>query len=123
MRIFKQVMAALAVLGTCTIAAADIPETAASVDTVLIVGTKEDTANCHEATAERARWLADKASRDGDYRRAGECYLAAGEPALADQAFVRAVGPASADSSRQLAANLDQLKSQARQLKQAFQKR
>jgi hypothetical protein len=128
MRIFKQALAVLAVFGTCTMAWADIPGTdpsvtAVKVDTVVIVGTKTDTLNCREATVERARWLADKASRDGDYQRAGECYLAAGEPALADQSFVKAVGPASADSSRRLAANLDQLKSQARQLKQAFQRR
>ena len=73
------------------------------------------------------RSLADKASQDGAYQRAGECYLAAGEDALANQAFVRASAQASGDTSRRLAANLNDVKAdvkaQARQMKLAFQRR
>jgi hypothetical protein len=135
MRIVKQVriLLALAALGVAGVSLADVPAADApkadpavntgKVVTVVIVGTDEDTWNCSEATVERARWLADKASRDGEYKRAGECYLAAGEPALADGAFMKAIGPSSADTSRKLAANLDQVKAQARQLKLAFQRR
>jgi hypothetical protein len=128
-----RVLLALTTLGVSGMSLADAPlvnapkadpaVTTGRIDTVVVVGTKQDTWNCSEATVERARWLADKASRDGEYKRAGECYLAAGEPALADGAFMKAIGPSSADTSRQLAANLDQVRAQARQLKQAFQRR
>jgi HJR/Mrr/RecB family endonuclease len=67
--------------------------------------------------------LADKASQDGAFQRAGECYLVAGEHALANQAFARASAQASGDTSRRLAANLNDVKTQARQMKQAFQRR
>jgi hypothetical protein len=130
MRIVEQVriLVALASLGACGVACADVPQaapaaTVAKIDTVVVVGTKEDTWDCSEASVERARWLADKASREGAYKRAGECYLAAGEPALADGAFVKAIGPSGGDTSRKLAANLDQVRAQARQLKEAFQRR
>jgi hypothetical protein len=126
MRIAKhpEILVGLALLVAWSVAMADVPKAdsvATGTDTVVVVGAKEDTWNCSEASVGRARWLADKASRDGAYKRAGECYLAAGEPALADEAFVKALGPASADTSRQMAANRDQVKAQARQLKLAFQ--
>jgi hypothetical protein len=79
--------------------------------------------NCNEATPERARWLADKASQDGVYQRAGECYLVAGENHLANEAFLKASARTSGDTSRKLAANLNDLKAQARQMKQALQHR
>ena len=78
---------------------------------------------CGDATPERARWLADKASRDGDHQRAGECYLAAGQRSLADQSFVRASAQSKADTSKRLASNLSDFKTSARQMKQAFQHR
>jgi hypothetical protein len=91
--------------------------------TVVIVGSKEDTWNCSKASAERARWLADKASHDSDFQRAGECYLAAGQPGMADAAFFKAAGQTGADTSRKLASNAEQVKAQARLFKQAFQRR
>jgi hypothetical protein len=126
-RIVKQVqfLVGLALLGAASFALADAPRTdspasAATPETVVVVGA---TWNCNEATPERARWLADKASQDGAYQHAGECYLAAGEHALANQAFVKASAQASGDTSRRLAANLSDFKAQARQMKQAFQHR
>jgi hypothetical protein len=93
-------------------------------ETVLVVGEAQTAANCNEATTpERARWLADKASQDGAWQRAGECYLIAGQHALADQAFVRASVQSKEDTSRRLASNLNDVKAQARQIKQAFQHR
>jgi hypothetical protein len=48
----------------------------------------------------------------------------AGEHALANEAFVKAASNQSrGDTSRRLAANLSDLKAQARQMKQAFQHR
>ena len=123
MRIVKQVVILVGLaLGAAGVALADAP-TAATPETVVIVGTAEGAGNCTEATPERARSLADKASQDGAYQRAGECYLAAGDHALANQAFVRASAQTSGDTSRRLAANLSDVKAQARQMKQAFQRR
>jgi hypothetical protein len=101
----------------------DVPKAdspAATPETVVVVGTNW---NCSEVSAERARSIADKASQDGAYQRAGECYLAAGEHALANEAFVKASAQTSGDTSRRLASNLSDVKAQARQMKQAFQRR
>jgi hypothetical protein len=129
MRIVKQavILVGLA-LGAASFALADAPKAdspanTASPETVVIVETAQSAWNCNEATPERARWLGDKASQDGAYQRAGECYLAAGEHALANQAFVKASAQMSGDTSRRLAANLSDFKAQARQMKQAFQRR
>jgi hypothetical protein len=92
-------------------------------DTVLVVSAADGVWNCNEATAERARWLADKALHEGAYQRAGECYLAAGEHHLANEAFLRASAQTSGDTSRQLAANVKDFKAQAQHMKQAFQRR
>ena len=124
MRFFKQVqiLVGLALLGAASSALADTPS-AATPETVVVEGTAEGNWNCNETTVERARFLADKASQDGAYQRAGECYLAAGEHALSNQAFAKASVQASGDTSRRLAANLNDVKAQARQMKQAFQRR
>lgn len=119
MRIIKQarMLVGLALLGAAGMAVADVQET------VLVVGEAQTAANCNEATPERARWLADKASQDGAWQRAGECYLIAGQQSLADQAFVKASVQSKEDTSRRLASNLNDVKAQARQIKQAFQHR
>lgn len=69
---------------------------------------------------EQARWLADALFEQGAYQRAGECYEAAGDHALADKAFVKAVGPQSSTTTQQLAAQRDQAKALFRQVQQAF---
>jgi hypothetical protein len=111
----RTLLVALALLSAAGTAAADIQET------VVVTGAPE---HCDDAAPERARGLADKASRDGDYQRAGECYLAAGQHSLADQAFVRASAQQSkGETSKRLASNLNDMRAAARQMKQAFQHR
>jgi len=111
----RTLLVALALLSAAGTAAADVQET------VVVTGAAE---RCGDATPELARGLADKASRDGDYQRAGECYLAAGQHSLADQAFVRASAQqGKGETSRRLASNLSDIKASARQMKQAFQHR
>ena len=120
MRIIKQapMLVGLALLGAAGMAMADVQPT------VLVVAGEQSAPSCSEATPERARWLADQASHDGAYQRAGECYLAAGQQSLADQAFVKAASIQSkGDTSRRLASNLNEFKTQARLMKQAFQHR
>jgi hypothetical protein len=75
---------------------------------------------CGVSTQEQARRLGDSLFDQGAYQRAGECYRAAGEYALADQAFVKAVGPASAATARQLSDQRDQAKALLRKVQQAF---
>jgi len=124
-----QILAGLALLGVAGFALAEVPATDASrsPETVVVLGTTEGNWNCNEATPEHARWLADKASQDRAFQRAGECYLAAGEQALANQAFMKASAQASGDASRRLASNLGDVKAdvkaQAKQMKAAFQRR
>jgi len=119
MRIIKQarMLVGLALFGAAGMAVADVQET------VVVVGEAQIAANCNEATPERARSLADQASQEGAYQRAGECYLIAGQHALADQAFVKASVQSKGDTSRRLASNLNDVKAQARQMKLAFQHR
>jgi hypothetical protein len=120
------ILVALALMSVGSFALADVPSTeppAIASETVVVEGTAQGAWNCTEATAERARWLADKAFQDGAYQRAGECYVAAGEHARANQAFAKASAQASVDTSHKLAANLNDVKAQARQMKQAFQRR
>lgn len=105
---------ALALLGAAGTALAD------AQNTVVVVGAAQ---SCSNATAERALGLAEQASRDGNYQRAAECYLAAGQQSLADQAFVKASAQSTGDTSRRLAANLSDWKASARQMKQALQHR
>jgi hypothetical protein len=92
-------------------------------ETIVVLSDGDGGRGCRETTPEQARSLADKAWRDGAYRRAGECYLVAGEQALANEAFVKATAHSTADTSRRLASNLNDVKAQARQMKQAFQRR
>lgn len=115
-----QIAAAFALLCGASVAAADVPGARPATETVVIIG---NVGNCDEASPERARSLADKAWRDGAYQRAGECYLAAGEHGLADQAYVKASVQTSPDTSRRLASNLNDVKAQARQMKEAFRRR
>lgn len=80
-------------------------------------------ANCRGVTPERARSLADEAFNDGAYQRAGDCYLVAGDRALADRAFVKALAPASAATAQQLAANRDEVTAQLKKWQQSFRHR
>jgi hypothetical protein len=120
------ILAAFALAGVASFALADVP-TAETPPTVVVVATAEGTSNCKEATVEQARSLAGKALQDGAYQRAGECYLVAGDHAQANEAFVKASVQTSGDTSRRLASNLNDvkadMKAQARQMKQAFQRR
>ena len=111
----------IALLAAAGASFADTPKVdSPSTETVLILGRVD----CNEASPEHARDVADKASQQGAYQKAGECYLAAGQHALADQAFVKASSAqARGDTSRRLASNLSDMKAQARQMKQAFQHR
>jgi hypothetical protein len=120
MKIGKQVqiLVGLALLGAASFALADT-----ATDTVVVVSNSSEVWDCNEATPERARWLADKATQDGAYQRAGECYVVAGEQHLANESFVKASAQTSTETRRKLAANLNDVKAQARQMKEAFQHR
>lgn len=125
--ILKQLLPiGLAILGITGAAHADnlelSPRATANTSTAAVAGIAPTAqSRCTAASAERARELADQAWQDGSYQLAGECYLVAGEPAMADRAFVKAVAPQAALTSRTLAENRDEMKAQIRQWKQAVQ--
>lgn len=72
------------------------------------------------STPEQTRWLADALYQQGAYQRAAECYEAAGDHALANKAFLRAVSPQSSTTKRQLSEQRDQAKALFRQVQHAF---
>jgi hypothetical protein len=75
---------------------------------------------CPVSSQAEARRLGDALFEQGAYQRAGECYEAASEYALANRAFVKAVGPESAVTAHQLADRRDQAKTMLRNVQQAF---
>lgn len=79
-----------------------------------------ENAPCPVATREQARSLGDALFAQGAYQRAGECYQAAGELALANQAFLEAVGPESTVARRRLSEQGEQAKGLLRQVQHAF---
>ena len=78
----KRLLASLVTVGILTVAVAPVGRTEP---------TPADTPGCTAATAQQAKWLADELYRQGRYQRAGECYQAAGDPADANEAFVKAL--------------------------------
>ena len=80
----------------------------------------EADAPCPVTSTEQARSLADTLFGQGAYQRAGKCYEAAGEYALANRAFLKAVEPQSAQTARQLSEQRDQAKTMLRQVGLAF---
>jgi hypothetical protein len=77
-------------------------------------------AACPVAAQEEARRLGDSLFEQGSFQSAGECYQAAGEYGLANQAFVKAVGPQSAVTASQLSEQRDQAKTMLRKIQLAF---
>jgi hypothetical protein len=76
--------------------------------------------HCPAATTEQARLLGDQFLDQGVYQRAGECYQAAGEYALANSAFLNAVEPRSKATVSELSDQRSQTKTLLRQVQQAF---
>jgi hypothetical protein len=71
-------------------------------------------------SAEEAHSLADGLFEQGSYQAAGACYLAAGDYDRANRAFVKALGPASAATERQLSDQGAQAKTMLHNLQVAF---
>jgi hypothetical protein len=71
---------------------------------------------CRLMTAVEARSLGKQLFEQGAYQRAGECYQAAGDLPLANQAFFKALKPESTATERRLAEQRDQAKALLRQV-------
>jgi hypothetical protein len=80
----------------------------------------EGYADCPASSLEQARSLGDELFEQGDFRRAGNCYQAAGEYALANRAFFKAVEPESAATAQQLSDQTDHAKMLLRTVGRAF---
>lgn len=79
--------------------------------------------DCRGIDSRLARERAEAAVRKSRYRRAGQCYLIAGDEARANLAFIKAAAAESAAAKRQLAANANQVRRQFRtfrRLREAF---
>ena len=92
----------------------------AAAGVVLADPAPEASPACQVASPQQARSLADRLFEQGDYRRAGACYQAAGDLRHADLAFVKAVGPESEDTARALKAQRDAAKSLFESVGRAF---
>jgi len=79
----------------------------------------EEHQSCPVSTAE-AHSLADRLYEQGSYQVAGECYLAAGDYDRANRAFVKAVGPVSTATARQLTEQGEQAKTMLHSVQIAF---
>jgi len=75
---------------------------------------------CPVTTREEARRLGDELFKQGLYQRAGACYEAAEEYALANRAFVEAVEPESQAIARQASVQWDQTRAMLRKLQQTW---
>jgi hypothetical protein len=75
---------------------------------------------CPAATAEQARSLGDQLRAQGAFQRAGECYQTAGEYALANKAFLDAVGPQSKATAHELLDHREQAKTLLHRVQSAF---
>jgi hypothetical protein len=75
---------------------------------------------CGATSEKHARELADEARRNGEHRRAAECYRQAGEPVEADLALAKAFVESSTASTRKASATIDDAKAQARRIREAF---
>jgi len=64
--------------------------------------------------------MADSLFERGDYQSAGVCYQAAGENALANRAFMKALEPRSELTARQLSEQRDQANRLLRKVQLAF---
>jgi hypothetical protein len=97
---------------------ADSAQTSGSQPSVTTVPVAQR--DCDAPSVKEARELADLLYQQGDYQRAGKCYLVAGELSLADSAFLKAAGPRGADTLRGLAQSRDEAKGQFQKIKEAF---
>jgi len=81
---------------------------------------REDYAACPVTTEAQVRNMADSLFELGDYQSAGVCYQAAGENALANRAFMKALEPRSELTARQLSEQRDQANRLLRKVQLAF---
>jgi hypothetical protein len=80
----------------------------------------EERSACQASSMEQARSVADVLFEQGAYQRAGSCYQAAREYALADRAFLKALEPASAATARRVSQQSEQTKTMWRGVARAF---
>ncbi len=77
--------------------------------------------SCEAPTVEEAQSLADTLYASGDYRRAGQCYQAAGDLTHANLAFLKAAGPASEDTAHKLKVQRDVARALFTSVAQSFE--
>ncbi|HUA90207.1 MAG TPA: hypothetical protein VL994_12290 [Steroidobacteraceae bacterium] len=91
-----------------------------SVAAVALADPAPAAGDCPVSVPEQAKWLANEFFAQGAYQRAGECYQVAGEYARANEAFVRAVGPRSEATARQMSEQRERARALFHQVQVAF---
>jgi hypothetical protein len=112
----------LALTATSAVRAGETVEPAASsadVPTVTVTAT-HDAPLCHGLAADEARRHAEQAKRDGNHRKAADCFRIAGDHVRADRAQLRASAVAGDVSAQKTAANIETAKAQARRIREAL---
>jgi hypothetical protein len=79
--------------------------------------------SCGATSPKHARTLAEEAGRNGDHRRAAQCYREAGDDLSADRALVKAFVASGEQSTKKASEMIDGAKAQARRIKEAFRPR
>jgi hypothetical protein len=77
---------------------------------------------CETTTPREASALAAKLFDKGDFQRAGECYQVAGDMPHANLAFLKAAGPKSQDTAKDLKAQSDTAKALFASVGQSFKR-
>lgn len=75
---------------------------------------------CQATSPKHARSLAEEARRNGDHRRAAQCYREAGDDVSADRALAKAFVESGEASTKKASATIDDAKAQARRIREAF---
>lgn len=89
----------------------------ADEEVVTVTGTR---GACEGISASDASKLARKAEKEGSYREASECFLAAGEYTRAHRASVKAAGEAAEHAKHRTSVAADRARSQMARVRDAF---
>jgi hypothetical protein len=84
------------------------------------VTTSEASINCEVQHPNEARSAADLLMKQGEYQRAGQCYLAAGDYDSANRAFLKSARPAAVETGRVVVQQRDAARHLLNQVKGAF---
>jgi hypothetical protein len=111
---------AVMVLPVRAVFAGESADAASAEVLATVVVTASRSPDCAGLEPGEAREHAEQARRDGNHRKAADCFRAAGDLVRADRALVRASAEHATETSQKTAATMQTAKLQARRLREAF---